>query len=279
VAVSDTGSTVHPLRRRVRLVVLALVALVAVPAALGVVAQVLGDDGGDVVGLVLTDVVLVLACRALLRRGGRAQRLTLGAVPSPRTVGSCLGLAVASMGVACGTMWCTAVGLQTIAPEAAAFLFDADPLLATLTHASPAVATLIVFHVVLAGPILEEWLFRGVLLPVWSTRFGVLRAVAMTSMLFGVLHVDDPLGAAVFGWIAALLYLRSRSLWPPIVFHAAHNGLVTLFMLTGTESPTAAEMAAWWPTAAVATVLGAGVVSVWVRTGALGTSALASRGA
>lgn len=48
-------------------------------------------------------------------------------------------------------------------------------------------------------------------------------------MLFGVLHMVDSVGATVFGLVAAVLYLQTRTLIVPIAFHAANNMVAGLF--------------------------------------------------
>ena len=99
-------------------------------------------------------------------------------------------------------------------------------------------------------PVVEELIFRGLLLERWAAAWRVGTAVIVQAIFFGILHVD-PIGAGVFGLVLALVYLRSRSLWPPIVMHALNNGLVLLVVLTAgdaaqeTPSPnTAADFVA-----------------------------------
>ena len=82
------------------------------------------------------------------------------------------------------------------------------------------------------APVLEEVLFRGVLVSRWGVKWGVGRAVVASSLLFAFLHADV-IGVFAFAMIAALLYLRTRTLLVPIVFHAANN-LIAVF-LPGSE--------------------------------------------
>jgi len=86
-----------------------------------------------------------------------------------------------------------------------------------------------------AWPILEEWLFRGVIQPaaartVWGARaaWGVTTANAATSMLFAVAH----LVALAPGWAAAVFvpslvfgYFRDRynSFAPSAALHVFYN--------------------------------------------------------
>ena len=77
---------------------------------------------------------------------------------------------------------------------------------------------------VVVAPIGEETLFRGVLLQRWSLKWGVARALLVSSVLFGVLHADI-LGHTVFGVIMGLLYVRTRGLWIPMACHALTNAI------------------------------------------------------
>lgn len=75
---------------------------------------------------------------------------------------------------------------------------------------------------VILAPLLEEFMFRGLLLHRWSEKWGMLRAVLLSSLLFGVMH-PDPLGATVFGIAMCILYLRTQTLWLPVMCHALNN--------------------------------------------------------
>lgn len=76
--------------------------------------------------------------------------------------------------------------------------------------------------VVVIAPVVEELLFRGVLLHRWAYRYGTSTAVVCSSLIFGLLH-SDPIGATVFGVLMCVIYLRSGSLWVAIICHGANN--------------------------------------------------------
>lgn len=85
--------------------------------------------------------------------------------------------------------------------------------------------------VALAAPVVEELVFRGFLFTRWGRRFGVVRGLVFSALLFGLLHFAlQPLGALGLGFVAGLLYLRTRSLLVPLVTHATVNG--TIFAAT-----------------------------------------------
>ncbi len=82
--------------------------------------------------------------------------------------------------------------------------------------------------VVIGAPFLEEILFRGFLLEgLRRTRLGGLGAVAVSSVLFGIIHTQydlfDMSAVLALGTILGLSRLYSGSTWLPIGLHAAHN--------------------------------------------------------
>lgn len=88
----------------------------------------------------------------------------------------------------------------------------------------------LVVLVVSLGPIVEELLFRGVLLSTLLQRWRVVPSVMLTSALFALVH----LSGLQFHWYAipqlfllavllAWLRLRSGSIWPAVVAHGTSN--------------------------------------------------------
>lgn len=87
---------------------------------------------------------------------------------------------------------------------------------------------------VVAAPLVEEFLFRGLLYRYMRSRVRVPLAVVLTSLVFAVLH--GFLGLipilVVFGVMMALLVERYKTLVPSIVLHALNNGVaLTVFFL------------------------------------------------
>ncbi|MEO0868749.1 MAG: CPBP family intramembrane glutamic endopeptidase, partial [Cyanobacteria bacterium J06642_11] len=108
---------------------------------------------------------------------------------------------------------------------------------------------LMLFVVLVFAPIAEEFIFRGVLLQRWAIRWNLPVGILLSSVLFGMLHLNNPLGLTMFGVIMALLYIRTRSLWVPILAHALNNIVsVTPELLVSTpETFDLAEFQeSWW---------------------------------
>jgi hypothetical protein len=87
---------------------------------------------------------------------------------------------------------------------------------------------LIVFSRLLVAPITEEFLFRGVLLHRWATKWGITPAILSSSILFGCVHANvNPFGLSILGLVMALLYLKTRTLIVPMIAHFMNNSIVT----------------------------------------------------
>jgi membrane protease YdiL (CAAX protease family) len=84
--------------------------------------------------------------------------------------------------------------------------------------------------VVVFGPLVEELVFRGLVLRRLAARWGSTAAIIVSSLAFGVPHADAAVGATIFGVAMALLYFRSQTLVVPILAHMANN-LVAYLML------------------------------------------------
>jgi len=76
------------------------------------------------------------------------------------------------------------------------------------------------------GPALSEELFcRGFLGRGLLGRYGTLGGVLLTSLFFGLLHLDPPHVVATFvmGCCLHFTYLMTRSLWMPMLLHFLNN--------------------------------------------------------
>ena len=82
----------------------------------------------------------------------------------------------------------------------------------------------------LLGPIAEEIFFRGFVLPGIIKRLGVGRALVISSLVFGLFHIDP--GAIVPTFVLGLalgwVYLKTGSIWPAIFAHGLHNTVAVL---------------------------------------------------
>lgn len=79
------------------------------------------------------------------------------------------------------------------------------------------------------APVLEEMLFRGVVLRGFLRRYSRNFAILWSAALFAIAHLNlyQVSTALALGIVAGWLYERCRSLWPCILLHAAYNSFVT----------------------------------------------------
>jgi uncharacterized protein len=102
------------------------------------------------------------------------------------------------------------------------------------------------------APFAEELVFRGILLQRWAMKWGLRWGVVASSVLFGLLHINNPVGLTLFGLVMGLLYVQTRSLWVPIACHGLNNlaavGIDWLSrQASGEQTYTLADMqASWW---------------------------------
>ena len=127
------------------------------------------------------------------------------------------------------TFWITLYWLAVNVPEAAEF-FATGELFATgeFTEYAGLYNIAVVVLVVLVAPVVEEFIFRGLLLTRWSLRWGTTSGILVSSLLFALLHTD-PVGAFAFGVVLSLLYIRTRTLLVPMIAHGLNNLLAVVF--------------------------------------------------
>lgn len=91
----------------------------------------------------------------------------------------------------------------------------------------------------------EEFMFRGVLLGGLERSTDTKKAILLSAILFGLAHMNlqQLLVAFVLGLVIGYLYVKTRSIWPGILYHTTHNALMVLMyqglMSTLEEAPTA----------------------------------------
>lgn len=86
----------------------------------------------------------------------------------------------------------------------------------------------------------EEFLFRGVMQPLLGEFLGVAISIAMTSVIFGLLHAMTKTYAVLaflvsvyFGWLAVV----TNNLLPPVVAHAAYDFFALVYLTRRSSEP------------------------------------------
>lgn len=82
------------------------------------------------------------------------------------------------------------------------------------------------FHIALVPAICEEILFRGYIFRAFQRSWGILLAIILSGLVFGMFHLQVPnlLPLATLGILLATMTWLSRSIWPAIVAHFVNNG-------------------------------------------------------
>ncbi len=85
-----------------------------------------------------------------------------------------------------------------------------------------------VLMICLVAPMVEEMLFRGVILRSFLRQYPRWPAILGTALLFGLTHMNvyQCVAAFITGTLMGWLYERTRSLWPGILLHASYNTAV-----------------------------------------------------
>lgn len=89
-----------------------------------------------------------------------------------------------------------------------------------------------------AAPALgEELLFRGVIGRGLISRHGLLRGMLLTSVLFGVTHINpaQALGVIPLGMAMHFAYVTTRSFWAPLLLHFLNNALAAFMLKHGQQ--------------------------------------------
>ncbi len=86
--------------------------------------------------------------------------------------------------------------------------------------------------IVIAGPILEELAFRGMMLDAYRRKRNVVWSVVATGFLFGAYHFSIAylLPLSALGILFGIARVLGKSLWCSILVHCLHNAL-TLFLM------------------------------------------------
>jgi membrane protease YdiL (CAAX protease family) len=101
-----------------------------------------------------------------------------------------------------------------------------------IAHERSWLQILYILVAIIAAPIYEEIIFRGMLFPYFTKRTGLLGGVVLTSAVFALIHLHTPSIVPLFllSTGLCLAYWRSGSLWISIGIHALYNA-VSVFAL------------------------------------------------
>lgn len=165
-----------------------------------------------------------------------------------------------------GCAWLKGI-IPALFPLAMIGLLAAISLSSGWGHALAPAASIVWFCIyMLTIGILEESTFRGVVAEVLLQNFGterrgIWKAALISSLLFGLVHLQNMLGADAvstlvqvvfafcFGLLLVSIYFRTGNLWIPILLHAGWDfaaligvGIFGIGSMTVTETPSAVSI-------------------------------------
>lgn len=120
------------------------------------------------------------------------------------------------------------------------FQNNTDQISAAREHPGYVIPMLVL--AVIAAPVVEEIVFRGMILRGFLSRMGPVAAIGLQGVLFGLAHFDPSRGAGNVGLLLVLAtvgcvfggaaYL-TRRLGPTMIAHAILNGIAMIVVLSG----------------------------------------------
>lgn len=98
--------------------------------------------------------------------------------------------------------------------------------------------TLALFVMCVAAPVLEELIFRGIVLKGLLKNYSPWVAIGQSALLFGLIHINPVqiVGAGLIGLLLGWLYYRTRSLWLCMAGHSLNNLVAFLGMTNSSVS-------------------------------------------
>jgi uncharacterized protein len=82
------------------------------------------------------------------------------------------------------------------------------------------------FTAIALGPIMEESMYRGVVYSPFRKKFGPKAAILIDSLLFGVLHTNNPVQACLKSLLLCWVFEKTQSLYWCVLIHIALNAIV-----------------------------------------------------
>ncbi|MCB9852427.1 MAG: CPBP family intramembrane metalloprotease [Phycisphaerales bacterium] len=188
---------------------------------------------GGTIGHVASIWILCRIGRDRFDGGARAWGLHVRRPGNQLAVAICVTLAALPIcyGVLNLTQWVMEAGFQMKPEEHPSIELLRDG------RGSKWLITLTILNAVVIAPIVEELLFRGILLPALAKWLkSPVTGLLLSSAFFGLIHYSVPKTVPalfVFGVILGVTYLKRNSLVAPICVHALFNLKTVIWLLLG----------------------------------------------
>ena len=178
--------------------------------------------------LISAIVMLIIIKRRLNATGGSWRDLGLKNFPKWRALGYLLLWPVIAILVV--AMAFIVVNLIGLAPSDATTSSNNESR--SLALAIGVIPTIILTS--MFAPIIEEIAFRGVLFTSLKKRYGLFIGIALSSIIFAVVHLNpiQMITAIVLAPYLCWMYHKLNSIYPGMILHALHNGMVTYLVFS-----------------------------------------------
>lgn len=122
---------------------------------------------------------------------------------------------------------------------------DKNQAMEVMKEMSGAPLPLLLMIIAVAPALGEELIFRGLIGRGLVARWGIVRGVLLTSLLFGAVHLHPAHALAVIplGVAMHFVYLTTRSFWAPVLLHFLNNAWATLVTKYSTQLGSSEMMA------------------------------------
>lgn len=128
-----------------------------------------------------------------------------------------------------------------------------------------------ILTIAVAGPVLEELLFRGAVEKLLLQQYAPANAILFSALIFGVFHFNPAqiVPAFLMGLMLGWMYYKTASLIPCIVVHILNNSLSVYLMINHPETQEVDDLvtgSTYWVVGLVAVGLLAGTYYLLNRT-------------
>ena len=87
------------------------------------------------------------------------------------------------------------------------------------------------FLLLFISPVLEEWLYRGIIYSVYRKKYGSMWAITISSLLFAVGHIHGIVLPFIAGIVCGIIYEKKESLTMAIGAHCLINAGGFIYMI------------------------------------------------
>lgn len=100
---------------------------------------------------------------------------------------------------------------------------------------------LLIIYAVFLGPLMEEVVFRGIILPAVTNKINIYFGVILSTLIWSLLHfqINVIIFTMIFGFMLSYLYIKTKSLWTCYLAHLLKNllAVIAIYILWSLKLP------------------------------------------